>query len=259
MRQRAGDASEERNDDGNLAGELQHPQRQEGANDGRALLDRALLRFLHRLFDLGEVDVFARKHAAVTRPSRGGRVCPRAQGTNVSEKVVDRLSRATGEVQLQSPQPLEGSHPATKARCERAGRHDRKSIEIRLGGQQARDIVGKGRERRQGERREFCAPRNVGDYVANVWDTRGHLEREVLQLRVEEEVEVVKPAGRLNTPDERGKVGKNVGARTVFIDDGEDRGRDALGAFVIGKAPDALTILKDLVPVFWGRRFCLCS
>jgi hypothetical protein len=91
-----------------------------------------------------------------------------------------------------------------------------------------------------------------------VWDARGHLEREVLQLRVEEEVEMVEPAGRLNAPDECGEVGKNVGARTVFIDDGEDRGRDTLGTFVIGKAPDTLTILKDLVPVFWGWCFRLC-
>jgi hypothetical protein len=83
-----------------------------------------------------------------------------------------------------------------------------------------------------------------------VWDARGHLEGEVLQLWVEEEVEVVKPAGRLNAPDECGEVGENVGARTVLIDDWEDRGRDTLGTFVVGKAPDALTILKDLVPVF---------
>ena len=177
----------------------------------------------------------------------------------MSEEVVDRLPRATGEVQLQSPQPLEGSHPATKAGGERAGRHERESIEICLGGQEARNIVRERRERRQGERFEFCAPRDVGEYVANVWDARGHLEREVLQLRVEEEVEMVKPARRLNAPDECGEVGKNVGARTVFIDDGEDRGRNTLGTFVISKAPDALTILNDLVPVFRGRRFSLCS
>ncbi len=72
-------------------------------------------------------------------------------------------------------------------------------------------------------------------------------------------MEVVKPAGRLDAPDECGEVGENVGARTVFIDDWEDRGRDTLGTFVVGKAPDALTILKDLVPVFRGRRFSLCS
>ena len=92
-----------------------------------------------------------------------------------------------------------------------------------------------------------------------MWDARGHLEREALQLRVEEEVEMVKPAGCLNAPDECGEIGKNVGARTVFIDDGEERGRDTLGTFVVGKAPDALTILNDLVPVLWGRRFSLCS
>ena len=92
-----------------------------------------------------------------------------------------------------------------------------------------------------------------------MWDARGHLEREVLELRVEEEVEMVKPAGRLNAPDERGEVGKNVGARTVFIDDGEDRRRDTLGTFVVGKASDALTVLKDFVPVFRGRRFGLYS
>jgi hypothetical protein len=92
-----------------------------------------------------------------------------------------------------------------------------------------------------------------------VWDARGHLEREVLQLRVEEEVEMVEPAGRLDAPDECGEVGKNVGARAVFIDNGENRGRDTLGTFVISKAPDALTVLKDLVPVFRGRRFSLCS
>jgi hypothetical protein len=78
-----------------------------------------------------------------------------------------------------------------------------------------------------------------------------------LQLRVEEKVEMVKPAGRVGAPDESGEVGKNVGARTVFLDDREDRGRDTLGTFVIGKAPDALTILKDLVPVFRGRCFSL--
>jgi len=72
-------------------------------------------------------------------------------------------------------------------------------------------------------------------------------------------VEIIEPAGRLDAPDESGEVGKNVGAWTTFIDDGEDRGRDTLGTFVIGEASNALTILKDLVPVLWGRRFSLCS
>jgi hypothetical protein len=91
-----------------------------------------------------------------------------------------------------------------------------------------------------------------------VREARGYLEREVLQLRVEEEVEMVKPARRIGTPDECGEVGKNVGARAVFLNDGEDRGRDTLGTFIVGKAPDALTILKDLVPVFRGWCFSLC-
>ena len=89
-------------------------------------------------------------------------------------------------------------------------------------------------------------------------EARGYLKREVLQLRVEKKVEMVKPALCLDAPDESGEVGKNVGARTVFLNDREDRGRDTLGAFVIGKAPDALTVLKDLVPVFWGWCFGLC-
>ena len=55
-----------------------------------------------------------------------------------------------------------------------------------------------------------------------MWDARGHLKREVLQLRVEEEVKMVKPAGRFNAPDECGEVGKDVRARTMFIDDWED-------------------------------------
>ncbi len=45
----------------------------------------------------------------------------------------------------------------------------------------------------------------------------------------------------------------------MYVDDGEDRGRDTLGTFVISEAPDALTILKDLVPVSRGRFFSLCS
>jgi len=55
-----------------------------------------------------------------------------------------------------------------------------------------------------------------------VREARGYLEREVLQLRVEEEMEMVKPAGRVGAPDESGEVGKNVGTRTVFLDDRED-------------------------------------
>jgi hypothetical protein len=39
---------------------------------------------------------------------------------------------------------------------------------------------------------------------------------------------MVKPTGRLNAPEECGEVGKNVGARTVSIDDGEDRGEALL-------------------------------
>ena len=74
----------------------------------------------------------------------------------------------------------------------------------------------------QGERREFCAPRDVGEYVADVRDARGYLEREILQLWVEKEVEMVKPAGGLDAPDESAEVGKNVGDRSVFLDDGED-------------------------------------
>jgi hypothetical protein len=92
-----------------------------------------------------------------------------------------------------------------------------------------------------------------------VREARRYLEREVLQLRVEKEVEMVEPAERLDAPDESGEVGKNVGARTVFLNDQEDRGRDTLGTFVIGKALDALTVLKNLVPVFRGRCFSLRS
>ncbi len=88
----------------------------------------------------------------------------------MSEEVVDRLTWATGEVELQSPQSLEGGHPATKAGGERAGRHQYESIELRLWSQQTRDIVRKRGERRQGERREFCAPRDVGEDVAYVWN-----------------------------------------------------------------------------------------
>jgi hypothetical protein len=44
----------------------------------------------------------------------------------------------------------------------------------------------------------------------------------------------------------------------MFLEYRKDGGRDALGAFVVGKAPDALTILKDLIPVFWGWRLGLC-
>ena len=83
-------------------------------------------------------------------------------------------------------------------------------------------------------------------------------EREVLQLWIKEEVDMIEPVGGLDAPDERGEVGKDVSMRTVLLDDREDRGRYALGAFVISQAPDALTILKDLLPVFWGRRFSLC-
>ena len=61
---------------------------------------------------------------------------------------------------------------------------------------------------------------------------------------------MVEPVRGLDAPDERGEVGKNVSMRTMLLNDREDRGRYALGAFVIGQAPDALTILKDLVPVF---------
>jgi hypothetical protein len=68
---------------------------------------------------------------------------------------------------------------------------------------------------------------------------------------------MVKAGGGLDAPDERGEVRKNVGARAIFLDDGKDGRRDALGAFVVGKAPDALTILKDLIPVFWGWRLGL--
>jgi len=92
-----------------------------------------------------------------------------------------------------------------------------------------------------------------------VRDARGDFEREVLQLRVEEEVEVIEPGRRLDAPDERGEVWKDVRARTVFLDDGEDRGGDALGALVICEAPNALTVLKDLLPVFRGWCFSLCS
>ena len=89
-------------------------------------------------------------------------------------------------------------------------------------------------------------------------DTGVDLEREVLQLRIKEEVEMIEPVGGLDAPDERGEVGKDVSMRTMLLDDREDRGRYTLGAFVIGQAPDEPTILKDLLPVFRGRRFSLC-
>jgi hypothetical protein len=69
---------------------------------------------------------------------------------------------------------------------------------------------------------------------------------------------MVKSGRGLDAPDERAEVGKNVGARATFLDDGKDGRRNALGAFVVSKAPDALTILKDLIPVFWGWRLSLC-
>ena len=89
-------------------------------------------------------------------------------------------------------------------------------------------------------------------------DAGVNLECEVLQLWIKEEVEVIEPVGGLDAPDERGEVGKDVSVWTVFLDDREDRGRYALGAFVIGQAPDEPTILNDLLPVLWGRRFGLC-
>jgi hypothetical protein len=90
-------------------------------------------------------------------------------------------------------------------------------------------------------------------------EARGDLECEVLQFGVEEEVEVVKPGGCLDAPDERGEVGKNVGARAMFLDDRENGRRNAFGAFVVSEALDAFTILYDLLPVFWGWWFSLCS
>ena len=56
---------------------------------------------------------------------------------------------------------------------------------------------------------------------------------------------MVESVGGLDAPDKRGEVGKDVSTRTVILDDQEDRGRYALGAFVIGQAPNMLTILKD--------------
>jgi len=90
-------------------------------------------------------------------------------------------------------------------------------------------------------------------------EARGDLECEVLQFGVKEEVEMVKPGGCLDAPDESGEVGKNVGARAMFIDDRENGRRNALGTFVVGEAPDAFTILNDLLPVFWGWWFSLSS
>jgi hypothetical protein len=70
---------------------------------------------------------------------------------------------------------------------------------------------------------------------------------------------VVEPSRCLDAPYERGEVGKNVGTRAMLIDDRENGRRNALGAFVVGEAPDTLAILNDLLPVFWGWRFSLCS
>jgi hypothetical protein len=64
---------------------------------------------------------------------------------------------------------------------------------------------------------------------------------------------MTEPVGGLDAPDGRGEVGKGV--RMVLLDDWEDRGRYALGGFVIGQT---LTILNDLLPVFRGQRFSLC-
>ena len=69
---------------------------------------------------------------------------------------------------------------------------------------------------------------------------------------------MIKPSRCFDAPYESGEVGKNVGARAMFVDDREDRRRNAFGALVIGEAPDALTILYDLLPVFWGWWFSLC-
>ena len=100
-------------------------------------------------------------------------------------------------------------------------------------------------ERRQGNRREFCEPRDISEYVAEM---RGLISSVRLQLWIKEEIETIEPVGCPDGPDERGEVGKDVSTRTVLLDDRKDRGRYALGAFVTGQAPDAPTILKDLLP-----------
>jgi hypothetical protein len=78
--------------------------------------------------------------------------------------------------------PIEGSHPVTKAGRDYAGSHQHESIELFLCDQQARDIVRKGHERRQGKRREFCALRDISEYVAEMRDAGVDLEREVAAL-----------------------------------------------------------------------------
>lgn len=70
---------------------------------------------------------------------------------------------------------------------------------------------------------------------------------------------MVKPSRCLDAPYERGEVGKNVSTRAMFVNDRENGRRNALGAFVVGEASDAFTILKDLLPVFWGWWFSLRS
>ena len=86
---------------------------------------------------------------------------------------------------------------------------------------------------------------------------RGLISSVRLQLWIKEEIEMIKPVGGFDAPDEHGEVGKDVSTRTVLLDDREDRGRYALRGIVIGQAPDVLTILKDLLPVFQGQRFSL--
>ena len=136
--------------------------------------------------------------------------------------------------------------------------HQRESIELHLRNQRTRDIIRKGHERCEGKRCEFCAPRGISEYVVEIQDAGFDLEREVLQLWSKEEIQVVESVGGLDAPDERGEVGKDISTRTVILNDQEDRGRCALGAFVIVQAPPMLTILKDLLPVFRGQRFSRC-
>ena len=64
----------------------------------------------------------------------------------MSEEVIDRLVRVTGEVQLQCAEPIERGYQVTKAGRpgrDYAGSHQHEFIEPCLYGQQARDIVRK--------------------------------------------------------------------------------------------------------------------
>jgi hypothetical protein len=84
-----------------------------------------------------------------------------------------------------------------------------------------------------------------------------YLQGQSLQLWIDKHRCAIQTRWRISFPNKLLQLGKDIRCRPILLEDGEDSGRNIVESLVVGDSPDSFAVYKDLLPIFFGRRFDL--